>query len=100
VVEGVEEVAVGGGGSSTFWEDLEAGAVPIVVQEAGMEDYFTFIGRYLPLMLATSWEHAAQLIYTLKSQPELYEKYRLQLLEAWENCKLHTKTTVKKILSL
>jgi len=91
-----------GNNGETFriYEALEAGAVPIVVQEAGMEDYFTFIGRHLPLMLATSWEHAAQLIYTLKSQPELYEKYRLQLLEAWENCKLETKATVKKILSL
>jgi hypothetical protein len=91
-----------GNNGETFriYEALEAGAVPIVVQEPGMEDYFTFIGRYLPLMLATSWEHAAQLVYTLKSQPELYEKYRLQLLEAWENCKLHTKTTVLKVMAL
>ena len=91
-----------GNNSETFriYEALEAGAVPIVVQEPGMEDYFTFIGRYLPLMLATSWQHAAQLVYTLKSQPEIYEKYRLQLLEAWENCKLHTKTTVARVLAL
>jgi hypothetical protein len=91
-----------GNNGETFriYEALEAGAVPIVVQEAGMEDYFTFIGRHLPLMLATSWEHAAQLVYTLKSQPELYEKYRLQLLEAWENCKLQTNATVKKVFKL
>jgi hypothetical protein len=91
-----------GNNGETFriYEALEAGAVPIVVQEAGMDDYFTFIGRYLPLLLAKSWEHAAQLIHTLKSEPEIYEKYRLQLLEAWENCKLHTKKTVSKILDL
>lgn len=91
-----------GNNGETFriYEALEAGAVPIVVQEPGMEDYFTFIGRYLPLMLATSWEHAAQLVYTLRSQPEMYEKYRLQLLEAWENCKIHTKTSVTKVLAL
>jgi len=82
------------------YEALEAGAVPIVVQEPGMEDYLTFIGRHLPLMLATSWGHAAQLIHTLKSQPEIYEKYRLQLLEAWENCKLQTKDTIKKVFHL
>ena len=91
-----------GNNGETFriYEALEAGAVPIVVQEEGMEDYFTFIGRYLPLMLATSWEHAAQLVYTLRSQPELYEKYRLQLLEAWENCKLRTKASIAKIFAL
>jgi alpha(1,3/1,4) fucosyltransferase len=91
-----------GNNGETFriYEALEAGAVPIVVQEAGMEDYFTFIGRYLPLMLATSWTHAAQLVYTLKSQPELYEKYRLQLLEAWENCKLQTKASIAKVFRL
>ena len=91
-----------GNNGETFriYEALEAGAVPIVVQEEGMEDYFTFIGRYLPLMLATSWEHAAQLVYTLRNQPELYEKYRLQLLEAWENCKLHTKNSIAKVFAL
>jgi len=91
-----------GNNGETFriYEALEAGAVPIVVQEAGMEDYFTFIGRHLPLMLATSWEHAAQLVYTLKSQPELYEKYRLQLLEAWENCKLQTKASIANVFKL
>lgn len=91
-----------GNNSETYrlYEALEAGAVPIIVNEEGMEDYFTFIGRYLPLVIATSWEHAAQLIYTLRSQPEIYEKHRLQLLEAWENCKLHTKQTVLKVFSL
>jgi hypothetical protein len=62
-----------------------------------MEDYFAFIARYLPLPLATSWEHAAQLVYTLKAQPELYEKYRTQVLHAWEICKTHTKETVLKV---
>jgi GR25 family glycosyltransferase involved in LPS biosynthesis len=91
-----------GNNGETFriYEALEAGSIPIVVQEPGMEDYFAFIGRYLPLMLATSWEHAAQLIYTLRKEPEIYEKYRLQLLEAWENCKLHTKRSVLKVLGL
>jgi len=82
------------------YEALEAGAVPIIVKEEGMEEYFTFIGRYLPFVIATSWEHAAQLIYTLRAQPEIYENHRLQLLEAWENCKLHTKQTVLKVFGL
>ena len=91
-----------GNNGETFriYEALEAGAVPIVVQEPGMEDYFTFIGRHLPLMLATSWEHAAQLMYTLRNQPEIYEKYRLQLLVAWENCKLQTKESIAKVFAL
>jgi GR25 family glycosyltransferase involved in LPS biosynthesis len=88
-----------GNNGETFriYEALEAGALPIVVQEPGMEDYFAFIARYLPLPLATSWEHAAQLVYTLKAQPELYEKYRTQVLHAWEICKTHTKETVLKV---
>jgi GR25 family glycosyltransferase involved in LPS biosynthesis len=91
-----------GNNGETFriYEALEAGAVPVIVQEPGMEDYLTFIGRYLPLMLATSWDHAAQLMYSLRKDPAIYEKYRVQLLEAWENCKLHTKTTVLKGLGL
>jgi hypothetical protein len=89
----------GGNNGETFrvYEALEAGAVPVVVQEEGMELFFKFIGPKLPLLLANSWTHAAQLIYTLKAQPEMYEQYRGQILAAWEVCKKDARDSVKRV---
>ena len=50
-------------------------------------------------MVAESWQHAAQLIFTLKSQPEIYEKYRTGLLVEWEELKNKTRTCVKELLT-
>jgi hypothetical protein len=87
-----------GNNGETFrvYEALEAGAVPVVVQEEGMELFFKFIGPKLPLLLANSWTHAAEIIYTLKAHPELYEQYRTQILGAWEVCKKDTRELVKR----
>jgi GR25 family glycosyltransferase involved in LPS biosynthesis len=96
----------GGQNAETFriYEALEAGAVPVIVKEdssvGGSEDFLKLIGRYLPLMVCDSWEHATQLIYTLRAQVEMYENYRKTLLGAWEQCKAHTKLTVSRVFQV
>ena len=80
-----------------FYEALEAGAIPILSKGDVTEDYLRFLQRWLPLLLAENWEHAAQLIFTLKSKPEVYEQYRNQLLNAWENMKADVRNIVKKV---
>jgi hypothetical protein len=79
-----------------FYEALEAGAVPIVVKEGGA--FLKFISQYIQIMPADSWLHAAQLIYTLKAQPEVYEKYRANLLIGWENLKNKTRDSIRDML--
>jgi len=79
-----------------FYEALEAGAVPIVVNEGG--DFLKFVFGYFQIMVANSWEHAAQLVYTLKQQPEVYEKYRNGVLAGWEGMKRKAKEDVRRIL--
>ena len=79
-----------------FYEALEAGAVPIVVKEGG--DFLKFVSSYFQIMVANNWEHAAQLVYTLKQQPEVYEKYRNGVLAGWESMKAKAKEDVRKIL--
>lgn len=80
-----------------FYEALEAGAVPIVVCE-GNERFLAFVVSYFQIMVANSWEHAAQLVYTLKKQPEVYEKYRDGILAGWELMKAKAKEDVRRIL--
>jgi glycosyl transferase family 25 len=80
-----------------FYEALEAGAVPVIVKEGDCEQFLQLIGRYFPLMVCDNWEHAAQLIFTLMKNVELYEQYRNSLLAAWEQCKEHVRYTVMRV---
>jgi len=80
-----------------FYEALEAGAVPIVVKEGGA--FLKYISQHIQIMPAESWQHAAQLIYTLKAQPEVYEKYRASLLIGWENLKNKTRDSIKNMFA-
>jgi hypothetical protein len=80
-----------------FYEALEAGAVPIVVRENN-EAFLKFVGSHFQMMVANNWEHAAQLVYTLKQQPEVYEKYRNGILAGWEEMKRKAKENVRNLL--
>ena len=64
----------------------------------GNEDFLKFVFGYFQIMVANSWEHAAQLVYTLKQQPEVYEKYRAGVLSGWESMKNKAKADVARIL--
>ena len=79
-----------------IYEALEAGAVPILVKEDGQEAFFVWLTRWLPLLGASSWQNAAEIIYTLKSKPEVYEQYRSQLMIAWEVMKGDAKKAVRE----
>jgi GR25 family glycosyltransferase involved in LPS biosynthesis len=80
-----------------FYEALEAGAVPIVVRENN-EAFLKFVASHFQIMVANNWEHAAQLVYTLKKQTEVYEKYRNGVLAGWEGMKRKAKEDVRKLL--
>jgi len=80
-----------------FYEALEAGAVPIVVRE-GNEAFLKYVTSHFQIMIANSWQHAAELVYTLKQQPEVYEKYRLGILMGWEGMKKKAKDDVANML--
>jgi GR25 family glycosyltransferase involved in LPS biosynthesis len=83
-----------------FYEALEAGAVPILVKEDGMQIYFNYLGRFFPLLIANDWRHAAELMYTLKAQPQVYEQYRGQLLAAWQKLKGDVRGWIKQVYAL
>ena len=80
-----------------FYEALEAGAVPILSKDDISAEYIQYLQNWLPLLLADNWSHAAQLVFALKSKPDVYEQYRLQLLNAWELMKHDVKGVVKSV---
>ena len=92
----------GGHNPETFrvYEALEAGAVPIVVKEEGNDAWLAFLGKYIPLMVAGSWEHAAQIVHTLRAKPEVYEQFRSHVLAKWMESKEGVKGNVRRVLGL
>ena len=92
----------GGQNPETFrvYEALEAGAIPIVVKEEGNDAWLAFLGKYIPLMVAGSWEHAAQIVHTLREKPEVYEQFRSHVLAKWMESKEGVKGNVRKVLGL
>jgi GR25 family glycosyltransferase involved in LPS biosynthesis len=92
----------GGQNPETFrvYEALEAGAVPIVVKEEGNDAWLAFLGKYIPLLVAGSWEHAAQIVHTLRAKPEVYEQFRSHVLAKWMESKEGVKGNVRRVLGL
>jgi hypothetical protein len=89
----------GGQNPETFriYEALEAGAIPIIVKEEGFQPLLEYLAKWLPLIVADNWVHAAQIIFSFKSKPEIYEQYRIQVLMGWEKCKKDCKEIIKSI---
>jgi hypothetical protein len=83
-----------------FYEALEAGSVPVLVRGDVSEEYLSFLQRWLPLLLADNWGHAAQLVYTLKAKPEVYEQYREHLLNSWEKMKNDVRGFVRSVYNV
>ena len=92
----------GGQNAETFriYEALEAGAVPILVNEEGMGKFLGWLGSKLPLIVGSDWTHAANIIHTLRAKPEVYEEYRNNLLAAWENQKTKVKGDVVRVFGI
>ena len=82
------------------YEALEAGAVPILVNEEGAEPYLEYLNKHLPLLVGQNWTHAAQLVHVFKDKPDIYEDYRSHLLTAWETFKADIKNDVKTVFGI
>jgi hypothetical protein len=89
----------GGHNAETFrvYEAMQAGAIPILTKEPGMELYLEYLGRWLPLLIAENWQHATQIVNILRQNPEIYEQYRTTLLDAWEKMKNDLQTKARAV---
>jgi hypothetical protein len=67
------------------------------VKEEGMQPLLEQLTKWIPLIVGETWVHAAQIIFTLKEKPEVYEQYRIQVLIGWEKYKNYVKESMKKV---
>ncbi len=83
-----------------FYEALECGAIPILVQEGENRLYSSMIVNNLQLLTVSSWGEAAILIGQLYNNKQLLENYRTTVLLAWQKWKEQLQKDFKKTLSL
>jgi GR25 family glycosyltransferase involved in LPS biosynthesis len=90
----------GGVNYETFriYEALEAGAVPVFVEEPGSAELLAYLKRWLPIATSPDWNTAARVVHGLTTRQELYREYRKSLLVGWASLKQWAAKEVKRVL--
>lgn len=82
-----------------FYEALECGAIPLVVQQSPSESAFIqYITSKLPIKVQSSWVETLEFITNMVKTPESLYNYHKSLVEGWECWKKELATTMKTIL--
>ena len=74
-----------------LYEALECGTIPIYVHNMGDDTFWELISSKLNLIYLDSWEKASEFIKVLLDRPADAEKYRIKLVENWNNWKKEIK---------
>jgi alpha(1,3/1,4) fucosyltransferase len=90
----------GGVNYETFriYEALEAGAIPMLVEEAGSEAFLAYLKKWIPLATSPDWTTSARILHGLSQKPDLYREYQKSLALGWASLKVWAKTQVRKTL--
>ena len=83
-----------------FYEALECGCVPLLVQEGENRLYTSWVTNNLQLLLVSSWQEAVILMGQLFNNKQLLENYRATILVAWQKWKESLSKDLKKTLQL
>jgi len=79
-----------------FYEALEAGCIPIVVEN----EFINYIKNFIHIIPLKSWDQAQFFIRELLNNKETLESYRESLLKSYSNMKQYFKNEVRTKLEL
>lgn len=90
----------GGVNFETFriYEALEAGSIPVIVEEPGSAEYLAYLKHFLPIATSPDWPTAARVIHGLSQNMDLYKEYRKSLMTGWASMKSWASTEARRIL--
>jgi GR25 family glycosyltransferase involved in LPS biosynthesis len=84
--------------SFRIYEALEAGAVPILVEETGSAELLAYLKPWIPLSTSPDWVTAARVLHGLSQNTELYKEYRKSVLVGWTSLKHWATQEVRRVL--
>jgi hypothetical protein len=90
---------IGGNNNETFrfYEALECGCIPILVED---NNYSNYIKQYIPISCLQNWNQAQSLIQNLLNEKQTLEIYRASLLQGYRGMKQIMKEKVKRSLEI
>ena len=85
--------------SFRIYEALEAGCMPVLVDEGHNLEFYTWIQKALPsIVIARSWEDSLRLFKMLDEKPDVFAERRFALAGEWARWKSHLRSVVKKFV--
>ena len=92
---------IGGNNPETyrFYEALECGSVPILVEDESNREFIKYITNFLPIVPIKSYEQAPNLLEGFKKSMEIFEQYRYSVLNAYSSMKKHFQDKSKELLN-
>ena len=81
-----------------IYETLEAGAIPMLVEENGSTELLEYLKRWIPISTSPDWVTAAKVLHGLSQNTELYKEYRKSILIGWVSLKQWAAKEAKRIL--
>jgi hypothetical protein len=85
--------------SFRIYEALEAGCIPILVDEGRSKGFYPWIQSALPsIIVARSWESALRVFEDWHEDPSALSARHHTLMNEWERWKEHLRSVVKKFV--
>jgi len=81
-----------------FYEALECGCIPLVVNSQKNAAWSAWVTEKLGLTNLDTWEDAAELVKYMSAHPENMEKYREKILAEWFKWKKEVQLEIKVLL--
>jgi len=93
---------IGGNNAETyrFYEALECGCIPILVEDSQSKAYCDYIKNYIPITTLVSWSQATSFIQQLYNDKQTLELYRHSLLQSYRSMKQIHKENLVKVLEI
>lgn len=92
---------IGGNNPETyrFYEALECGSVPILVEDEFNKEYIKYITNYIPILSLKSWDLVLPLLKTFLDDKQVFEQYRYSVLTGYSFMKKQFQDKSKELLN-
>ena len=92
---------IGGNNPETyrFYEALEFGCVPIIVEDDHNKEYIKYVTQHIPILPLKSWSQARSLLKSFIENKEAFEQYRHTLLTAYSSMKKQFQDKFKEFVN-
>ena len=93
---------IGGQNAETFrfYEALECGCIPILINDEESKEYYSYISTHIPLINLPNWSVVPSFINHIFNDKDTLQQYRFIILNSYKTWKQNLKEEIKKIFNI